>query len=439
MIPNLFSNVMAKLGNAILTFIATVILSRLLGAEGNGYYSLFIANTSLFLLVIGLGIENAFTYFVAQRSFSVSKIFNSSIFFAALQALICVGIAYSLHNMAHINLLNYTANNYMGSQQWLLIILYLFSSFLLLYLTALFNGEQQFASVNKAARYIQLGIIIVLLFGGASIKANGGNNSLITVFIIAQFIAPAYLIFQYFTTMNRQHRFNSFLSGMDLRQVFRFGGFALFINLIQFLAYRADLWILDYYSQSKAEVGIYGLSQKLITMYWMVPIALASITYPMLSRMQTISTTLLTQTVKIVMQVWFYLSVVTLFVAPFFTTLFFGKAFKASVNPFLIILPGALIFVFTILLSPYFAAKNLLIKNFISSLCCLLIILVLDFLLIPKYGIIGAAIGSSIGYGITGFITLYFYCTYENISMGSFFKRSKNIITDINTTLLGRQ
>jgi O-antigen/teichoic acid export membrane protein len=438
-IPNLFGNVLAKLSNAVLTFTAIVILSRLLGAEGNGYFSLFIANASLFVLVIGLGLENAITYFIAQKTFPSFKIINSGILYALVQSFICIVITYGIGIITNNHLLTFSDTVHSQVWQWLFIFVFFLNTFLTAYLNAIFNGDQQFAIVNKATKYVQLTTIIVLVFAGKTLKKEGGNNFLISVYIAVQSIGPMYLLHYYFTKINPRHLFTNFLNWSDLKPVVRFGLFALFINLVQFLAYRADLWILEYYNMNKAQIGIYALSQKLITMYWMVPTAIASITFPMLSRMENLTSTLLTKTVKVFMQVWFYISILSVIIGPFLISLFFGKEFKESTSPFVIILPGALLFVFNILLAPYFSSKNLLKKNFITSLICLIIIIILDLILIPKFGLEGSAIASSVGYAAAGIIALYNYCIAENLPISSFFKRSKNIMTDIRTTIIERR
>jgi O-antigen/teichoic acid export membrane protein len=441
-IPNLFGNVMAKLGNAILTFIATVILSRLLGAEGNGYFSLFIANAGLAILIIGFGIENAFTFFVAQKTMPVQKIFNTSIVLAILQSAIILILGYSFMQISanfqiHKFFLQYSTGE-LSNKHLVFIFIFLLSTFLQLYLISIFNGSQVFSPVNKAIKYIQVFIIISLLLFGKNIQTStNGSDHLISFYLIAQCIAPIYLLYKYLTILQPNHQFNIFLEAIHFKQLLQFAGLALVINCIQFLAYRADIWILNNYAL-KSDVGIYGLSQKLIQMYWMVPMAISSITFPMLSQTGNLSGALLAKTVRIIMQVWFYLSVVSLFISPFLITLFFGKAFSASATPFLIILPGALLFIFAIMLAPYFSAKNLLTRNLLVSSICLVVIISLDYLLIPKQGIIGAAIASSIGYGVAGVVSLIQFCKLENIAIHSFFKRSKNIITDINTTILGR-
>jgi len=53
--------------------------------------------------------------------------------------------------------------------------------------------------------------------------------------------------------------------------------------------------------------------------------------------------------------------------------------------------------------------------NFGGSAICLVVILVLDLLLIPSQGAMGAAIASTIGYGVTTIYFVAMYCTIQHV------------------------
>jgi O-antigen/teichoic acid export membrane protein len=63
----LLKNILFKGLNAFLSFIITVLMIRLLGAEGNGFYSLFIANTAIIALIISFSLNSGITYYVAKK------------------------------------------------------------------------------------------------------------------------------------------------------------------------------------------------------------------------------------------------------------------------------------------------------------------------------------------------------------------------------------
>ena len=94
----------------------------------------------------------------------------------------------------------------------------------------------------------------------------------------------------------------------------------------------------------------------------------------------------------------------------FFIPFFFGKEFHNSILLLRILLPGVILFCVATVLAAYFAGQNKLNINLGGSLLCLAVIVILDLLLIPSMGMKGAAIASSIGYGLTGVYFTGMYC-----------------------------
>jgi O-antigen/teichoic acid export membrane protein len=104
------------------------------------------------------------------------------------------------------------------------------------------------------------------------------------------------------------------------------------------------------------------------------------------------------------------LGLILAFSSYFFIPLIFGEDFTRSILPFCIILPGIVFLSLQILLSAYFSGKGEIKTNLMTSIVLLTAILILDLLLIPRFGIIGAAIASCIAYSISGLFTFYLYC-----------------------------
>ncbi len=75
----LIKNILFKGINVLLSFVVTVLIVRLLGAQGNGIYSLFMANTAIIVLVVGFSFNSGLTYYSAKNEFSPGALFNSAI------------------------------------------------------------------------------------------------------------------------------------------------------------------------------------------------------------------------------------------------------------------------------------------------------------------------------------------------------------------------
>jgi O-antigen/teichoic acid export membrane protein len=84
--------------------------------------------------------------------------------------------------------------------------------------------------------------------------------------------------------------------------------------------------------------------------------------------------------------------------APFAVVLFFGAAFVESTWAVWLLLPGIVTFSVARVLSMYLLGRNQLKVDLLASACGLVVTLVLDLVLIPRFGFRGAAVASSIAY-----------------------------------------
>ena len=83
----LIKNIFFKGINVLLSFVVTVLMVRLLGAKGNGIYSLFIANTAIIALIAGFSFNSGLTYYSAKNEFSPGALLNSAFVLLLIQML----------------------------------------------------------------------------------------------------------------------------------------------------------------------------------------------------------------------------------------------------------------------------------------------------------------------------------------------------------------
>jgi len=122
---------------------------------------------------------------------------------------------------------------------------------------------------------------------------------------------------------------------------------------------------------------------------------------------------------------------VALFGKQFFTGVF-GESFNKMQLPMLILIPGIFSLSLLALLSAYFAGKGKIKVNLYAAIIGLIVMITGDFIFVPRYGILGAAIVSTVSYMVnTGFSMWHFHREYS-IHWIEFFKWKK---TDYNWLL----
>lgn len=77
------------------------------------------------------------------------------------------------------------------------------------------------------------------------------------------------------------------------------------------------------------------------------------------------------------------------------------------------------------ILGSYFSGNNLLKINLLASFVGLIITVIFDLLLIPRYGLVGSSIATVLSYLSTTICIVLFFVYYEKISIKNVFLYSK--------------
>jgi O-antigen/teichoic acid export membrane protein len=192
-----------------------------------------------------------------------------------------------------------------------------------------------------------------------------------------------------------------------------------FNNVLNFLTYRANMYILQIYV-GFYEFGIYSLAVTLVEKLWIFPESIRSVLYLELTSERQNETFLL----KIMRLMTFFIIVSSLFIVPlsfYFIPLVFSKQYTASVLPFLILLPGALLFFYTKLLGAYFIIKNKIIINTYMVIITTSVNIILCFILIPKIFVLGASIAATASYMVGSIYHLFKFSELTKINFAEIF------------------
>jgi O-antigen/teichoic acid export membrane protein len=405
------SNIIYRLVNAIVAFIQMILLARALGANGNGAFTILVANISILVLIIGGGVENGITYFIANKIMSKAKVMHSTFLIATIQIGIFILIYNGLQLFFSINIFEVISLQY-G-------ILYFVILLATVYLNAYFLALEQFEIINKATLVMMPTTCLYL------ININYfGTMHIVSGYIICQAILPILLLVYFLKSQKLDFKNIQWLDTKELKLLFSFSGFVLLINIIQFLAFRIDYWILAYY-HTKTDVGIYALATRLIQSFWVIPAVINTSLFPIFTRMGINSKVILQKILSILFPYLLLFTVVVAIGSVVTIPWFFGQVFTPTILPFCIMLLGAMFFVFNFLISPFFSSNGLLKYNFYAAIICLVLITILDFILIPKYGYIGAAIATCIAYSVQGIVSVYYFTRYNNDAWHKYFTIKK--------------
>ena len=169
-------------------------------------------------------------------------------------------------------------------------------------------------------------------------------------------------------------------------------------TLANFFSYRLDVFMVNYFLDA-SQVGLYALGVLVSEALWQLPGIVSTALCPRTAR--TVGAGADSFTCSVLRQVFLVTMVAGLVIAlvsPVALPLIFGARFAPSVAVVWWILPGTMIFSLGKVSGADLLGRGLNIYNPISSYIGVVITVVLDWFLIPRMGIQGAALASSIAY-----------------------------------------
>lgn len=182
-------------------------------------------------------------------------------------------------------------------------------------------------------------------------------------------------------------------------------------------------------------VGVYAVAAQLSEAWYIVPVAIVGSVFPKLIKLRQESQELfnhrLQQLFDALFLMAFVVAVVVTAFASAFIELLFGEAYSSSASVLIIhVWAGLFIFMRTAF-SKWILIENALIFSLITQGAGAVLNIVLNFLLIPSYGVQGAAIATVVSYGFASFFSLMLYSKTRPV----FIMMSKSFISILRYTI----
>lgn len=372
---------LAYIGQKILSFFYFVLVARALGVEGLGKYTFAMSFTALFAVLIDCGLNSALiretAKFPEKAKQYLSSILSTKIFFSFF--------AYGLVVLI-VNLLGYPA---VTKQLVYLSGIPMIFDQLTNTFWAIFRGRQNLRQESINIVYNQL---VVFAVGIAVIVCR-----LPLIYFILPFILASLFSF-FYSALSVWHKckihYSLRFEWPALKFIFKIAiPFAL-IAIFSRVYSNLDAVLISKLAGDKA-LGWYGVAMKVPFALQFIPAALSAAVFPAFSRHFLYNKEQLRLTFERVMKL------LLLIVAPIsagiailaqpIVLFFYGSEYAASASPLQIMMAG-LVFVFlNYALGALLNACNYQITNTVLAGITMILNVVLNVLLIPRFGFVGAS------------------------------------------------
>lgn len=397
------------------TFFISIILGRFLGPAELGIYSLTISIYIMVSVIGGMGIANAIVKFVAEsqdKNEDFKKISSSSVIltliFGILSGLILIYLSGILSDIFSMEELNVTIKIAALSLPFLMI-----NNTLL----GIFNGlrEMKIFSIRAIIRsLLLLGLTISLLIAGFGIYG--------VVFAVFLSETGIFLILLFSSKDYFSFNFTDFINTSEV--LLKFSSHLVIANIIWILTINADKVLIGFFL-TDTDVGIYTIVLAFGSGLILIPGALSTVLYPMISQLNKTGNfeniaSLVNKFLRYSLFILSFLGLILILFSKDIILILLNQNFLAVLKPLWIYILGIVFFGSVSSIVIVFRGMGKPDLDWKMSLNSLIVGVILNIILIPAFGIIGAVIGTISALLTDSILTIIFLKKYLNIKIKNF-------------------
>ena len=380
---------LTRMLSRIFGLLATVLLARSLGPDGNGHYTLAFLLASTTIALTNFGLSTTTVYYVARGEYSREQILGHLFFFNTLVTSIAMLVGWIIALYFRKWLFPQTPPHYL-----LLGIFIIPGMFTYKFFQSALLGLQRFDLYNFGQVF--WGIIHLLLLAFAMFPLKAKVPGAILAEALSWALGAALLFYWTKAVVPKwSFRFNLNL----VKEMVLYGFHSYLGNLLAFFNYRTDLFLVNYFL-GPAAVGIYSVAVGLAERLWLISQTASTVLLPRVSASTDPDwrrrfTPLITRTVLIMVLPAALL--IGILARPL-VALLYSDTFLGAVRPLQILLIGIVTFSLSRVLAQDIAGRGEPLLNTYTSALALVVNVILNLLLIPLWGIQGAAWASAASY-----------------------------------------
>ena len=386
-------SMVSEVFSIVVAFLFSVFQSRFLGAEIKGQIATINSMLGIAAIVCGFGISQAFPFFRKNNNESITSVFlNISAAMLGIYMVLFAAAAFALKlDFKYVAVLLLTP-----------IRIY----------DTLLSDITLIERPNKRNSVVICANVAELLF----------------VFFLWLFAKPtlplgvAIIIFKdvvraiWFTLQWRKHY--SRKAGCDFRlvkQIVKFGAFPMLSVLMASLNYRLDVLMLNG-QVPDAQIGVYSIGALLADRMWLIPDAMKGIMLSNLTKGKDVGE--VSFVIRVCNTLCLCIVAGIILLGKPFIDLVFGAEYSGAYQITLILLAGVFPMIYYKIISAYNIGMGKQKVSFVMLTISVVLNVIANWLLIPKYGIIGAGVASVVSYLLCAVLFIAYFCKVTGIGIG---------------------
>ncbi|HEU5299392.1 MAG TPA: polysaccharide biosynthesis C-terminal domain-containing protein [bacterium] len=394
-------NLSAQVVLAGVTLLSLLLLARWLGPAGNGAFNLAVLTATLLLQFGNLGLGASTIYFASNRRFPLETVAGTALAFGGawlLLAATVVGVALPYGTLEALA-------DTLGLTPGSLATAIMAAPFLIqtLLCSGIALGLGRVLAYN--AVYVTRAVLLILLATALLIGGRLDAGRAVTAYSAAALTGAIHALWLVRIKGKRWQ-----VSLPFFRAAIGYGLKAYVGSFAQFLSYRVNVFIVAHFMGVES-VGYYAVALVAAEGLWLVGGSVGQILFPRIAALGGAEgSDLSARVTRAVLAGVIVLSLGVAVLASPLIRLLFGPSYLPATPALLWLLPGVVLLSIPKVLSNDLAGRGHPEMGAASAVVSLIVSLPLNFLLIPRWGLVGAAFASSAGYAAaTGMILADFH------------------------------
>lgn len=391
---NFFRNAFFQLATAVagvpLALVTSIVLARYLSVADRGTLALLTAFAGMVAIVSLLGWPSASIYRLRSARSAPRKVAGTGLWATLVISLVVIAVCVAFR-------VQLTERFFQGVPPSLYYAMLLLVPFQLggLIFSGVARGIDRFSvqnlyRVGHSAGNLAAAVLVLVLWSGAL-------REILVALVIVQIVSTVWLVLNILRQTGLAWKVDMAETGASLR----FGLKSYAVSLTGQIHERIDLFMLAFFLADPEEVAYYAVAYGVLQRVQLVPDAIGTALFPKLAGLDRREAGRFASHVSRHSVLWVALTVVLLGTAgPFLVPLVYGAQYLPSVRPFLILLPGVAAVTVYRILARYFLALGRQEINVATQVVSAIVNVLLNTWLIPRHGIVGAAIASLISYSL---------------------------------------
>ncbi|MEO5905457.1 MAG: oligosaccharide flippase family protein [Saprospiraceae bacterium] len=389
----------------LLSFISVVLLTRLLGPEGNGVYTYAYTVLNLLLAIFGFQLDGSLTYFLPKKDNVKSEVLSTIGFLSLLflfMLIVFLAIVVFIIPGAYQFFIP-------PGQDKIFFFVFLIISFTLRHATQLIWGTMRGFFRFKAFNSFSLlwYLIPVIVYGALFVMSTQSFSLPLLSYFKIIVVTEGLLVLAGVIILFSKNKISFSANYKKLMNpVFNYSRKNLMAYMGHFFNKRLDVWFVQHFKGTLA-LGQYGLATQISNFISEALVPFNQVLFPYITGSDPDQHKMMVGRIARLNFAFSTITALIIFIsARWFIPLLFGNQFSPAINATMILSIGIIFISQRLIFSNYFKATNNIKYVIRAAWIGVAMTILFDILLIPTYGIVGAAVATVIAYGTTSLLLI---------------------------------